>query len=234
MPTKPSRDTISNIVNYCNMHIVPDESYIASQTGYQSEWFERYFDFIPNHLLGRYLGESFYQARFLYKIMLALRLPSSKNIGFVKFQIIQYASICEALIHYVIETRFKDEYASQNRPYEFCQLPNALSNLTTIFFDKKPLFLCQKKDKKIDLKRERIDSKISFCRGKNIISESSAQQFKQLYDDRNNIHILKAVNSNYRPRVQEAKNAFLLMQRVRDEIKSFLESQSSNEGNADN
>lgn len=223
MTTKPSREIVADIIGYCNSHIVPDETYIAAPSGYQSAWFEEYFDFISDHVLGEHLGEAYYQARFLYKIMLALNLKPWKNRGFVKFQIIQYASICEALLQFVIETKFKEEYIRQNVLYEYIPNQNALSKSTAISYEKAPLFLCEKKKRKRDLKRERIDKKISFCREKNVISESSASDFKQLYEARNNIHILKAIKSDYRPRVLEAKSAFILMQKIRDEVKHFIE-----------
>ena len=37
----------------------------------------------------------------------------AKNKGIVKFQIIQYASICEALLNYTLETYFKEEFESR-------------------------------------------------------------------------------------------------------------------------
>lgn len=223
MTAQPSRKIVADIIGYCNSHIVPDETYIAAPSGYQSAWFEEYFDFISDHVLGKHLGEAYYQARFLYKIMLVLNLKPWKNRGFVKFQIIQYASICEALLQFVIETKFKEEYIRQNVLYEYIPNQNALSKSTAISYEKAPLFLCEKKKRKTDLKRERIDKKISFCREKNVISESSASEFKQLYEARNNIHILKAIKSDYRPRVLEAKSAFNLMQKIRDEVKHFIE-----------
>ena len=223
MSDQPSRRIIVDIIEFCNSHIVPDKNFIAAPSGYQSSWFEAYFDFISDHVLGKHLGEAFYQARFLYKIMLALHLPQSKNKGFVKFQIIQYASICEALLQFVIETKFKEEYTREHVIYDFTLNQNALSKSTAITFEGKDLFLCNRKKKKVDLKRERIDNKIAFCLGKNVISESSASAFQQLYEARNNIHILKAINSNYSPKVSEAKSAFILMQKIRDEVKHFIE-----------
>ena len=46
--------------------------------------------------------DAFYQARFMYKLMNALNLPLAKQKGIVKFQIIQYASICEAILDMAI------------------------------------------------------------------------------------------------------------------------------------
>lgn len=223
MPSKPSKKTITDIIAFCNSQVVPDENYIAAPVGYPSEWFENYFYFISDPVLKKYLGEAFYQSRFLYKIMLALNLPQYKNIGVVKFQIIQYASICEALIQFVIETKFKDEYSEQNIIYEYTLDQNAISKSTSISFGGTPLYLCKKKKIKPDLKRDRIDKKIAFCLDKGIISDASAKDFQELYDARNNIHILKAVDTNYKPRVHKAKAAFILMSKIRNEIKDFIE-----------
>lgn len=59
-----------------------------------------------------------------------------------------------------------------------------------------------------------------------IFSDDSKQRIDQLYDMRNNVHILKAVKTNYAPKKHEAKDAYSLMIQVVSELKSFYNNNS--------
>ena len=102
------QEIIAEVISFCNRDLVPDENFDA-QNQFHSEWFRQYFCFLKNDNLEKHLGDAFYQARFVYKLMNALKLPMLKNKGIVKFQIIQYASICEAILDATIEKYFKED-----------------------------------------------------------------------------------------------------------------------------
>lgn len=84
---------ITQVIGFCNRDLVPDEQFKSGATPYPINWFTDYFSFLENPKLQKYLGEAYYQARFLYKLMNGLRLPIAKHRAIVRFQIIQYASI---------------------------------------------------------------------------------------------------------------------------------------------
>ena len=147
---------IAKIIRHCNRDLVPDPKF-NPKTTYHSDWFQAYFQFLKMPKEAEHLGDAFYQARFIYKIMNALHLPLAKQHGFVKFQIIQYAS----------------------------------------------------------------DFKTKFSVEKGIISKSMKERLDTLYDQRNNVHILKAVSREYIPLLGEAKEAFLLMNDFVLEVKQF-------------
>ena len=197
---------ITQVIGFCNRDLVPDEQFKSGATPYPIDWFSDYFSFLENPKLQKYLGEAYYQARFLYKLMNGLRLPIAKHRAIVRFQIIQYASICEAILK--------------------CQ--NALSTSTKITFENKNVYLCKEKKIKADIKRERIDHKTEFAVDHNIISSATQISFDSLYDSRNNIHILKAAQNNYAPTLIEAKNAFALMRTFVSEVKTFYSSKNNN------
>jgi hypothetical protein len=218
------KEIITEVIKYCNKDLVPDKSF-DGQNQYPSEWFEDYFSFLQNTSLSKHLGDAFYQARFMYKLMSALGLKLAKQKGIVKFQIIQYASICEAVLDYTIETFFKDDALSDFSVVEYTKCINAMSKSTKITYGNEDLFLCKYKKKKGELKRTRVDFKAEFAVEKGIISNGIKTQLCDLYDLRNNIHILKASETNYTPRLYEAKNAFQLMMDFTEEIKVFFETQ---------
>mgnify|MGYP004636314313 FL=1 len=219
-----TRKMKSAIVSFCNSHIVPDKEYISSHSGYESDWFIDYFNFIEDEKLRIKLGEAFHQARFVYKLMVVLNLNSWKNKGVVKFQIIQYASICEALLQHIIELYFLDEFRKKYKKMEYNPANNSMSKDTKILFQGKLLTPCYKKDVPADIKRTSINDKIEFCVEKKVIQATEGNEFAKLYAARNNIHILKATLSDYNPKVSDSKAAFLLMEKIRDQVKSYLES----------
>lgn len=143
-PTMLSSEIISKIIGYCNRDIVPDEQFDA-QEQYPSEWFENYFAFLQNKSLSQHLGDAFYQARFIYKLMNALRLTLPKQRGIIKFQIIQYASICEAVLDFTIDKYFKDEARERFAQSEYVKCTNALSEPTKVIYENEELFLCKHK-----------------------------------------------------------------------------------------
>lgn len=217
---KLTRDIITKVISCCNRDLVPDSNFKESD-GYHSDWFKSYFSFLNKEPIAKHLGEAFYQARFTYKLMASLRLPVFKHSAMVKFQIIQYASICEALLQEAIETYYKSDFEKRYAIKEYILCSNAVSKDVKITNAQGQLYMCKLKEKKADIKRERIDHKTEFACEKGIISKDTKDNLDKLYDLRNNIHILKAVQNNYVPKLYESKNAFLLMQKMVEEVKKY-------------
>lgn len=218
MPLK--KNTITDIIKYCNRDLVPNQEFNAS-TEYHSDWFVDYFSFLDNKTLSQHLGDAYYQARFMYKLMSALSLPLAKQKGIVKFQIVQYASICEAVLDTAITRYFKTEAEEKFSFTELVPYQNALSAYTKISHLGTNLILCKEKKVKGTIKRTRIDFKTGFAVEKGLIDSAIKASIDKLYDLRNNIHILKAVNNKYNPKLHEAKDAFLLMNTFVDKIKQY-------------
>lgn len=215
----PNR-TITEVIRYCNRDLVPDVNF-DSTSQYHSDWCCDYFSFLQNPAVEKHLGDAFYQARFMYKMMSALRLPVSKHRGIVKFQIIQYASICEAVLDTAITKYFADDVANALAVTEWVKYPNATTRNTKITHEGNNLVLCKEKKRPGVLKRTRVDFKTKYAVGKGIIAQPMKDAVDELYDLRNNIHILKAADSQYNPLLREAKDAFNLMQSFVEEVKSY-------------
>lgn len=69
---------------------------------------ERYFDFIIDEDLRRLLVAEYVAARYIYKLGEALNVSGNKLAAHAKFQIVQYASIYEAIIVHVLWDHFGD------------------------------------------------------------------------------------------------------------------------------
>ena len=157
--------------------------------------------------------------------MSALNLPLAKQKGIVKFQIIQYASICEAVLDAAIARYFKKDTAKDFSTTVLQKIPQAVSKNTQIMieYNKTPLFLCKEKTVECNPKTARIDTKTAFAVSKGLIKQNTSEAVKSLYDLRNNVHILKATDRNYTPRLKEAKEAFELMQVFIGEVRDYYE-----------
>ena len=220
------KETIKGVIKYCNRDLVPDPSFTPDGQ-YHNEWFQEYFSFLGDPATEAQLGDAFYQARFIYKLMSGLHLPLAKQKGFVKFQIVQYASICEAVLDVAINKYFKEAAENEFSIEELVEYKNALSKDTKITSGSKQLVLCVKKRKKGDLKRTRMDFKTKFGVSNGLVTQETKEEFDKLYDLRNNIHILKATQRQYTPKLSEAKKAFILMRKFVSEIKDFYSSHAS-------
>lgn len=220
-----SHDTITSVIRYCNRDLVPDSEFDPTST-HHNDWFVQYFSFIGDTKVEAQLGDAFYHARFVYKLMSALRLPLAKHKGIVKFQIVQYASICEAVLDMAISRFFKEDAGERFSVSELTKVPNALAVDIKITQGNTNLLLCKAKKKRGDLKRTRIDFKTEYAVGKGLLSQATKDSFDRLYNLRNNIHILKAADSQYIPKLSEAKEAFILMQTLVGEIKTYYTTKS--------
>ena len=220
---KLSKHEREKVVTCCKDVMITDYDFNSDEE-YPINWFKKQFDFIDDKKIKEHLGDEFYQARFCYSLMKTLQLPMSKNKGLIKFQIIQYASICEALLNYIIENRFKTEFENKYAKNTYADCTNAMSSKTKITYDGNPVYLCKNKRQKAKIEWTSAAIKADFATDKGIINRQTRDAFCSLYDLRNNAHILKAVRSNYYPKPKEAADAYKLAFDFITEIRSFCTS----------
>ena len=229
------REIITEVIRYCKRDIVPDETFSIEES--PSNWFCEYFSFLGDEKIQRQLGDAFYQARFLYKLMCGLRLKLSEQRGVVKFQIVQYASICEAVLDVAISKYFKTEAEKEFSVTEFHHDSSALASNVKLSRENKPLYICREKKKKGDLKRTRVDAKTKFAAEKGLLTQDLKDRLDALYDLRNNIHIIKAAETEYDPKLREARDGFELMRElvgfIRDYYQTHAERTNENPGTAE-
>lgn len=156
--------------------------------------------------------------------MRALSLPMGKNKGIIKLQIIEYASICEALLNYTILKFFKEEFENEFASNEFNDISNSISSRLKMSFEGQEVFICKKKSQKASITHCSNPQKAEFAISKGILSLSTKDSYCKLYDLRNNAHILKATANNYYPKITESKSAYELVYAFILEIRQFFES----------
>lgn len=211
----------ATVVRCCNEKLISDANFDIEKD-YPAEWFKNLFSFLNNEKLKEHLGDEFYQTRFLCSLMQTLSLPMSKNKGIVKFQIIQYASICEALLNFTLEQYFKEEFETTFAATTYSEAKDSLSALTKITYNGTPLFICRSKKEKAKISFTSTPVKAEFALQKGILTEKTKKDYCDLYDLRNNTHILKATAIDYYPKIKEARDAYELTYRFIDEIRTYF------------
>ncbi len=73
------------------------------------EWFTDYFDFIRDPSLRERLSEEFYTTRYVYKLLEGLAVQRELQAAQVRLQVLQYASIYEAILHHLLFDVLKTE-----------------------------------------------------------------------------------------------------------------------------
>lgn len=102
----PFSDEIKgSVYSYCNRHLP------------SRDWYELTFSFVQDGDLRCRLIDEFVGARFAYKIFEGLEAKEENKRFEIRHQILSYASIYEAVIHYVLFTLYADTTEVDNLLY---------------------------------------------------------------------------------------------------------------------
>jgi hypothetical protein len=188
-------------------------------------WYIEQFSFIEDRKLKEYLANEFYTARYIYKLMEALNVKARDLNAHVKFQIIQYASIFESVICYLLWNKYKDHEAVQKIQYHLEYHPvQALSKKSRIFFDDEEVYICRlKKDVKTPEYSIKFDDKVNAAVEIGFLKSDLAEDIKQIYKLRNNVHTSKAAKAQFTFELEQSKKAYLRMEPFIIGIKEFIE-----------
>lgn len=203
-------ESASKIIKYAKNHIVPEcEFYSSKPTNIaRLRWFFEYFAFLDNKRFQHVLARAFYQARFLYKISMALNLQKVERLAVIKYQLIQYVSICEAMLNYTLERYFEKE---KPKNPEYCSIMENVSGLLKVTYNNMDVFLCRSVTKSKSWHFIRTQDKTQILLSNNIINDEAKTQFDRLYDLRNRVHLYKEYQD-------ECNGEISAMQRTDDEL----------------
>lgn len=90
-------DIQAELMKYATAHIADEE------------WHAQFFSFIRNEKLAKRLGEEFVSARVIYKILEGLEAKEWLHRAQIRIQILSYASIYEAVLHYILFDLLSDQ-----------------------------------------------------------------------------------------------------------------------------
>ena len=181
------------------------------------QWHVDHFSFIEDVELKQRLGRAYYSARYMSKLMQALLVDGDEIHSFVKFQIIQYASIYEAVIAYLLWKQFKNHPEVQQLQTHKAYKPiNALGNLTTMKYGDEELFTCVYRNERTQRNSIPFKDKVDCAVRIGFVDEQYSEDIKLIYELRNLAHIETEAEKQIEVEIAQSKTAYW-------RIKPFLE-----------
>lgn len=201
-----SQDLRDQILAYCTRDLPGD-----------IQWHIEQFSFVDDGDLKTSLGRAYYAARYVAKLMEALRPEEGFSHPFVKFQIIQYASIYEAVVAFLLWSKYADHPEVQQLQTHKAYKPvSALGSLTKITFDGEEIHPCLYKDSKTMRNSIPFKDKVDCAVRLGLIEEAYAGDIKRTYDLRNLAHLEAEAKRQIEVELHEARTGYWRM-------KPFLE-----------
>lgn len=187
-------------------------------------WHIQQFDFIDNTVLKNKLGRAFYSARFIAKLMEALRVERDEIHPFVKFQIIQYASIYEAVTTYLLWEKFGEHPEVISLQTHKAYKPvSALGSFAKMTYNEENLYTCLYKDSKTQKNsipfKDRVDCAVRI----GFIDATYSEDIKEIYALRNLAHIESEADSPLEMELEDSKKGYWRIKPFIDKIKEFLD-----------
>lgn len=213
------KDMIESVLGYCKRDLPQDFDFFLGK-----------FDFIDDATLRNKLAQEFYNSRYMYKLMEALNLTGHELYAHVKFQIIQYASIYEAVICYLLWNKFKDNEAVKTMEvHQELRKVSALASPTVLTYDGVEAYICQNRNVKTAAPSIKFDDKVNAAVEIGFVEEIYAEEIKQFYKLRNFVHIEKASKDQFEFEIEQSRLAYRRMEPFIDHLKGFFKENSDKE-----
>ena len=215
MPLKP--DIIELIDNYCTKDLPGD-----------LQWHIDRFSFIQNTDLQNKIGRAHYSSRYMSKLMEALRGTGDELHPFVKFQILQYASIYEAVITYLLWDTFKEhDEVIQLQTHKTYKPVHALGSKTSIKYDGEDVFTCVYRDEKTHKNSISFPSKVDCAVRIGFLNEKYAEDIKHIYMLRNLAHIETEADKKIEVEIEHSKLGYWRLRPFLDDSVAYFEENNS-------
>jgi hypothetical protein len=172
------------------------------------------------------LARELYSARYMGKLMEATAATGDVLLLYVRQQVIIYASIYEAIIDYLLFTKYKrrKEVASLTRDHEFIEV-RVQPGIVMTFRNgnkKERLVLCRVKQTTRPVQNIRFKDRLATAVSIGFISQTYARDLQKIYDLRNSIHLVTATKRNIEIGIAESRLAYRRTLPIIDGIKSFV------------
>jgi len=223
----PLEKNIQNAVyEYCNNHL-PDQT-----------WYENEFEFIEDADLRKRLVEEFRGIRFAYKLYEGIEAENENIVFEIRHQIFSYATIYEAVLHYVLYTYYADTSEFHDLQYhetlakidipkeKRCRLEKELEH------DGKGIVPMYKKERKKDDAQVRFDDKCKAAEKLGLLSSfvntdgeevDLTREIIEIYGYRNAIHLVAELRKGIAYELDLSKRAYRRMRPFIDQIKERLQ-----------
>lgn len=220
-----SEELKTSIYDYCNNHLPGDD------------WYLEEFDFIEDLVLRKRIIEEFKGIRFAYKLYEGLDAIDENLIFEVRSQILAYASIFEAVIHYILYKYYKETPEFHSLQYH--TVPTKMGYGEKRIDDVKrvlswkggELYIFHDQERKKDETQVRFDEKCKAAEALGLLHTFTNDQGEtidlpseiiSIYGYRNAIHLIAERRKGISYELELSKKAYLRMRPFVDQIKSGL------------
>lgn len=220
-----SEDTKSALYKYCTSHL--------PNTG----WYEEKFKFVKDDALRKRIIEEFKGIRFAYKLYEGIEAKDENLIFEVRHQIFAYATIYEAIIHYILYT-----YYAETEEFHDLQYHEALAKLSIppeqkeslsrlLLHDDKEIVPMYMKERKKEDAQIRFDDKCRTAEKLGLLHKFTnsegieidlPSEIIEIYGYRNAIHLVAEQRKGIAYELELSKRAYRRMQPFIDQIKEKL------------
>ena len=223
MPLPKSLKT--KIYSYCKNHL-PDE-----------DWYDDEFAFIEDDAIRKRIIEEFKGVRFAYKLYEGLAATDENRIFEVRHQIFAYASIYEAIIHYVLYEYYKDTEEFHKMLYHmvptrmsFCarQMKEVKKILSR---QNEQIYIYHNQERRKDESQVRFDDKCKTVKALGLLKTIRTDKGEEIdlpsdiieiYGYRNAIHLVAEQRKGIKYELGLSKKAYRRLRPFVDQIKAGL------------
>lgn len=220
-----SKEIKDAVYSYCNGHLAEDS------------WYENEFDFVEdNNLRDRIIAE-YRGTRFAYKLLEGIEAEEENKLFQVRHQILSYASIYEAIIHYILYEYYNNTKEFHDMKYHitYARIDIPASQKATLsqalLHNGEEIIPFHLQERQIEDAQIRFDSKCRTCEKLNILHDfvdkdgnavGFVQELIDIYGYRNAIHIIAEQRKGIAYELELSKLAYLRMRPFIDQIKGKL------------
>lgn len=186
------------------------------------------FSYIKDEPIRKRIITEYTNTRYIYKFFEGMQATDDLLISQVRLQIIMYANVYEAVIHYILFTLYKDTEAVNEIMYV-----NALKEISipsdkltllakSLIHDKKNIITCYRDAQKRDITKIRFDEKADAAFKLGLIDEELKEELINFYNIRNAIHLHAELRKGIEYELDMSKLAYWRIEKFNQLIQNKL------------
>jgi hypothetical protein len=207
-----AQDVRDAVLDYCDRDLPPTQDVAAM------------FDFITDTALREKVESEFHAARYIYKLGEALGALNERLHPHVKFQIVQYASIYEAIIVNLLWTKYAGHPEVTAIEYHAAlrKAVTLLQNLIVTNDVGENIYLCVERQERTPAISIKFDDTVNAAVKIGFVDPQIGDDIKSFYKLRNAIHLESAIQNAVTYEIDSSLLAYRRMLPFTRGIKGFL------------
>lgn len=204
------------VIQYCKNHLPTDE------------WLYENFDFIKDDNLRDRVIIEFKNVRFMYKLFEGINAKDELLLAEVRLQVLMYASIYEAIIHYLLFDVFQDD--ENVKKLKVHTIPKRIDIPTEkrnklkkeLTHNEKEIVTFYYEEAKKEITAIRFDDKCKIAEKIGLIDSKLCLELIKIYEIRNGLHMHAEIRKQIEYELEISRIAYRRMKPFVEQIKNRL------------